>query len=74
MQSSLQGTIHLNHVSGQIFSFLLRSKKASSSRLWYESLEIYVATRTLKGCPMDYPTLPIGFQTGHPLEGPGRLA
>ena len=21
--------------------------------------------------PMDYPTLPIGFQTGHPLEGPG---
>ena len=21
---------------------------------------------------MDYPTLPIGFQTGHPLEGPGR--
>ena len=26
----------------------------------------------LKGSPMDYPTLPIGFQTGHPLEGPGR--
>ena len=24
-----------------------------------------------KGCPMDFPTLPIGFQTGHPLEGPG---
>ena len=23
---------------------------------------------------MDYPTLPIGFQTGHPLEGPGMLA
>ena len=21
---------------------------------------------------MDYPTLPIGFQTGHPLEGPGN--
>ena len=21
---------------------------------------------------MDYPTLPIGFQTGHPLEDPGR--
>ena len=20
---------------------------------------------------LDYPTLPIGFQTGHPLEGPG---
>ena len=26
-----------------------------------------------KGCPMDYPTLPIGFQTWHPLEGPGIL-
>ena len=25
----------------------------------------------LSGCPMDHPTLPIGFQTGHPLEGPG---
>ena len=25
-----------------------------------------------KLCSMDYPTLPIGFQTGHPLEGPGR--
>ena len=24
-----------------------------------------------KGCPMDYSTLPIGFQTGHPLEGAG---
>ena len=24
-----------------------------------------------KECPMDYPTLPIGFQTGPPLEGPG---
>ena len=22
---------------------------------------------------LDYPTLPIGFQTGHPLEGPGRF-
>ena len=29
-------------------------------------------TRTiLSGCPMDYPTLPIGFQTGDPLDGSG---
>ena len=24
-----------------------------------------------KGCPMKYPTLPIGFQTGHPFVTPG---
>ena len=32
-------------------------------------------TRTLQGVSwLDYPTLPIGFQTGHPLEGPGIVA
>ena len=35
-------------------------------------LLIIAHTRTLQGRPMDYPTLPIGFQTGHPLEGPGN--
>ena len=27
-----------------------------------------------KGCQMDYPALPIGFQTGHLLEGPGMMS
>ena len=50
----------------------LRGGDLDFAALWNREDKCACHTRTLlSGCPMDYSTLPIGFQTGHPLEGPG---